>query len=190
MTDTTCLIPLPERCYINLQHPASSRLTWRSVGIVLGRVAALPNLTDVFISQAQFNLLASRFTPRPLRPLIMTSGLQIILANLAYVETDCDSGQTTLQRPQGGLCELAKALGALIPRPRQISMVETAKLEEIRRAAVTTTLNQLSRRCVSGPTLPLASTIKPKSPEMAALDWADAMEESCRHPLLKQPCAA
>ncbi|SFK98868.1 hypothetical protein SAMN04488518_11385 [Pseudovibrio ascidiaceicola] len=176
MKEPTNLIPLPERCYINLTHPSSSRLTWRSVGIVLGRVAALPNLTDMFLSQAQFNLLSARFTPRPLQPLMMTSGLQVILANLAYVETDCDSGQTTLQRPQGGLCELAKALGELIPRPAKLSRAESSKLEEIRHAATITALNQLSRRSLTGPTLPLATTIKPKSPEMAAMDWAEAME--------------
>ncbi|WP_054782657.1 hypothetical protein [Pseudovibrio denitrificans] len=117
MNETVSLIPLPERCYINLSHPASSKVSWRSLGIVLGRVAALPNLTDIFLSQAQFNLLAARFTPRPLRPLMMTSGLQVILTNLAYVETDCDSGQTTLQRPSGGLCELAKHLGSSYPAP-------------------------------------------------------------------------
>ncbi|AEV37523.1 hypothetical protein PSE_3015 [Pseudovibrio sp. FO-BEG1] len=176
MKETVSLIPLPERCYINLSHPASSKVSWRSLGIVLGRVAALPNLTDVFLSQAQFNLLAARFTPRPLRPLMMTSGLQVILTSLAYVETDCDSGQTTLQRPSGGLCELAKALGELIPRPNTISRTDSAKLEQIRQATTITALNQLSRRSLTGPTIPLAATIKPKSPEIAAMDWADAME--------------
>ncbi|KZL02302.1 MULTISPECIES: hypothetical protein [unclassified Pseudovibrio] len=178
MAEPMNFIPLPEGNYINLTHPASSRITWRTLGIVLGRVAALPNLTDAFLSQAQFNTMAARFTPRALRPLMMTTGLQVILAHLAYTEAECDQAQTLLHRPTGGLCELAKALSELIPRPDKLSMVETAKLEEIRRAAITTTLNQLSRRSMSGPTLPLASTIKPQSPEMAALEWAEMMESA------------
>ncbi|KZK85414.1 hypothetical protein PsAD46_03000 [Pseudovibrio sp. Ad46] len=179
MTEPMNFIPLPEGNYINLTPPASSRITWRTLGIVLGRVAALHNLTDTFFSQAQFNIMAARFTPRALRPLMMTTGLQVILAHLAYTEAECDQAQTLVHRPTGGLCELAKALSELIPRQDKLSMVETAKLEEIRRAAVTTTLNQLSRRSMSGPTLPLTSTIIPQSLEMAALDWAEMMEESC-----------
>ncbi len=40
MTEPMNFIPLPEGNYINLTHPASSRITWRTLGIVLGRVAA------------------------------------------------------------------------------------------------------------------------------------------------------
>jgi hypothetical protein len=190
MPGTSNFIPLPEGNHINLAHPSSSKVTWRALGIVLGRVAAVPNLTDSFLSQAQFNTLAARFTPRPLRPLMMTTGLQVILAHLAYMEADCDEAQgSSLHRPIGGLCELAKALSEIIPRPESVSMVETAKLEEIRRAAIATVLNQLSRRSMIGATLPLTSPIKPSSPEMAAMEWADAMEVACANFQLKGAAA-
>ncbi|MFS8180856.1 hypothetical protein ACMG4P_04760 [Pseudovibrio denitrificans] len=172
-------IPLPEDCYINLSHADSSRVSWRSLAIVLSRVAALPNLTDSFISQAQFNTLAARYTPRPLRPLMLASGLPIILAHLAFTESDSETGQSTIAQPSGGLCEITLALSCIIPRPDSLSGKDSAKLEEILSATRATVLNQLSRRTLSGSTLPMRTTVKPKSTEMAAIDWADAMEVAC-----------
>ncbi|EEA92751.1 hypothetical protein PJE062_4255 [Pseudovibrio sp. JE062] len=82
-------------------------------------------------------------------------------------------------QPSGGLCVLPKALNALIPKPENFGDKEIARLTELFSATTATTLNQLSKRSFSGPILSKRTTIKPKSPEIAALDWAEAMEAAC-----------
>lgn len=181
-------IPLPGECFIDLTHPESSRISWRSLGIVLSRVAALPNMTDSFLSQAQFNTLAAEFAPRNLRPMAMVAFLPAILAHLAFTETLSEDGQSEISQPSGGLCVLPKALNTLIPKPENFGDKELAKLTELFHATTATALNQLSQRSFSCPTLPMRTTIKPKSPEIAALDWAEAMETACAN--LKHRTAA
>ncbi|SDQ98881.1 hypothetical protein [Pseudovibrio sp. Tun.PSC04-5.I4] len=190
LADQTRLIPLAGTDYINLDHPESSKVSWRSLGTLLARIPALPNLTDQFISQAQLNLLAAQFTPRELKPLILSSGLHTILSELAYLEITESAGQTTLKKPTGVLCEIPKALAALIPRPAKISAADTTKLNGINEAARTTFLNHFSDRNVNSPALPVKHRLVPLSMEHAATEWASEMEHSCNHPSVSFGTAA